>query len=77
MDTLYTEHLHGRFGACVLEQLGSTDERQTARFNRVGRHHVKMDFKRVPVGIQKFRRLEGESEDAEGRRVGHPLRDTG
>ena len=73
VDTIHTEHLHGRFGAYVLERLGSTDERQVQRFRRVGRRHVKIDFERVPVGIQKYRLLEGEPEDAEGWRVGHPL----
>ena len=73
VDTIHTEHLHGRFGAYVLERRGSTDERQVQRFRRVGRRHVKIDFERVPVGIQKYRLLEGEPEDAEGWRVGHPL----
>ena len=73
VDTIHTEHLHGRFGAYVLERLKSTDQRQIQRFRRVGRRHVKIDFERVPVGIQKYRLLEGEPEDAEGWRVGHPL----
>lgn len=73
MDTIHTEYLHGRFGAYALERLGSTDERQIQRFKRVGRHHVKIDFARVDVGIQKYRLIEGEPEESQGWQVGHPL----
>jgi 5,5'-dehydrodivanillate O-demethylase len=73
VDTVHVEWGHGRFGHYALERKGITDPRSHARFDSIGRRHVKFDFKRTEYGIQKLRLREGESEDAEGWRIGHPL----
>ena len=74
VDTMHTEFAHGRFGFYSLERLGISDPRQLERFKRISRHHVKIDFKEIPTGIQKFRLLEGEKEEeSEGWRTGHPM----
>jgi 5,5'-dehydrodivanillate O-demethylase len=73
VDTVHIEWAHSRMGLYALELQGNTDPRYHARFARMGRRHTKIDFTRTDIGIQKHRLLEGESEDAEGWRVGHPL----
>ena len=73
VDTVHIEWSHGRFGHYSLERKGITDPRTHARFDLIGRKHTKIDFKRTEYGIQKLRLREGETEDAEGWRVGHPL----
>jgi 5,5'-dehydrodivanillate O-demethylase len=73
VDSVHVEWGHGRLGRYAVERKGITDPRTIERFNGVSRRHVKIDFKRVEFGIQKFRLMEGESEDAEGWRVGHPM----
>jgi 5,5'-dehydrodivanillate O-demethylase len=73
VDTVHVEWGHGQYGLFALERQGITDPRSIARFENIGRKHVKIDFKRVDVGIQKLRLREGESEDAEGWTTGHPL----
>jgi 5,5'-dehydrodivanillate O-demethylase len=60
-------------GQYALERTGNKDPEAVARFKRIGRRHVKIDFKPTDIGIQKFRLIEGESEESEGWRVGHPL----
>ena len=73
VDTVHTEWAHGRFGLYACERKGITDPQTISRFKRISRHHVKINFERVPVGIQKYRLVEGESEDSEAWRTGHPL----
>jgi len=73
VDTIHVEWAHGRAGLYALERQGNTDPMAIERFERIGRRHVKIDFKHVDVGIQKLRLREGETEDAEGWSVGHPL----
>jgi 5,5'-dehydrodivanillate O-demethylase len=73
VDTVHIEWGHGRFGHYAAERKGITDPRTIKRFDLIGRRHTKIDFKRMPYGIQKLRLREGETEDAEGWRVGHPL----
>lgn len=73
VDTVHTEFAHGRFGLYAMERLGLTDPEMIKRFQRISRPHKKIDFKRVEMGIQKFRLVEGETEESEGWRVGHPL----
>jgi 5,5'-dehydrodivanillate O-demethylase oxygenase subunit len=73
VDTVHTEWVHGRLGQYALERKGVTDPRKISQAERFRRHHVKFDFAPVEVGIQKLRLVEGESEDAENWRVGHPM----
>lgn len=73
VDTVHIEWGHGRFGHYAAERKGITDPRTHARFDLIGRRHTRIDFKRTEYGIQKLRLREGEMEDAEGWRVGHPL----
>jgi 5,5'-dehydrodivanillate O-demethylase len=73
VDTVHTEFAHGHFGLYAMERLGMTDPEMIKRFQRISRPHKKIDFKRVDIGIQKFRLVEGETEESEGWRTGHPL----
>jgi 5,5'-dehydrodivanillate O-demethylase len=70
---VHVEWGHGRFGRYAVERRGITDPQTIQRFQAVSRKHVKIDFKRNEYGIQKYRLMEGETEDAEGWRVGHPM----
>jgi len=73
VDTVHTEWAHGRFGLYACERKGIDDPETIARFKRISRHHVKINFAPVPIGIQKYRLVEGENEDTEAWRVGHPM----
>lgn len=74
VDTVHTEYMHGMFGIYSLERLGNADSWLQSHFQRfVDRHHLKIDFKRVPVGIQKYRLTEGQTEEAESWTIGHPM----
>ncbi len=73
VDTVHTEWAHGRQGLYVLERKGTDNDEAARRYERIGRPHVRFDFKRVPIGIQKFRMQEGDSEESEGWRTGHPM----
>ncbi len=73
VDTVHTEWAHGRLAQYAIERKGITDPRRISQAERFRRHHLKFDFAPVEVGIQKFRLREGESEDADGWRVGHPM----
>jgi len=73
VDTVHTEWAHGRLGRYAVERKGITDPQIIRRFDRISRHHTKIDFTNVEVGIQKHRLVEGETEDAEAWRVGHPM----
>jgi 5,5'-dehydrodivanillate O-demethylase len=74
VDTVHVEWCHGRFGLYALErQAGTADPRAIKRFERIGLRHTKIDFEQTDIGIQKYRLREGETEDAEGWRTGHPL----
>jgi len=73
VDTRHVEWAHGRFGLYALERNKNSDPRAAQRFERIGQRHTKIDFEKTDIGIQKYRLREGESEDAEGWRTGHPL----
>lgn len=73
VDTVHVEWGHGQYGLYALELQGETDPRARQRFHNIGRKHVKIDFKRTQIGIQKLRLREGEQEDEEGWVTGHPL----
>ena len=73
VDTVHTSYAHGRFGLYAVERLGITDPRKINQFQRISRPHKKIAFDRVEVGIQKRRLVEGESEDTQQWKTGHPL----
>jgi 5,5'-dehydrodivanillate O-demethylase len=74
VDTVLVEWMHGAFLEYAIERKGITGEaaeRQVATFRR---HHIKIDFARNDVGIQKYRLREGEDEKTSPSWTeGHPL----
>ncbi len=74
VDTVHVEWTHGRLGKYALERQGNTDQRQVERYDRIGKKHVKIDFRLTEFGIQKLRLREGDDEKtAQGWITGHPL----
>ena len=74
VDTVHTEYMHGHFGVYTLKHLGIDDPRVVTKFQRfVDRHHLKIDFKPVKYGIQKYRLTKGQTEDAGSWTTGHPM----
>ena len=73
VDTVHTEWAHGRFGLYACERLDIQDEELWKRFRRFTRHHLKIDFVPSERGIIKRRLQEGQTEDAESWRTGHPM----
>ena len=65
VDPVHSEWLHGHFQEFVEEQRG-------VRYS-FSRRHLKIAFDEVPYGIIKRRLKEGQSEDCDDWRVGHPL----
>jgi 5,5'-dehydrodivanillate O-demethylase len=65
-DPTHVEWLHGRYFNYQLERKG---EPLTA----LGGHHVKLGFDLVDYGIIKRRLREGQSEDSDDWRIGHPV----
>jgi 5,5'-dehydrodivanillate O-demethylase len=65
LDPVHTEWLHGKLHEFLKEGSG---EKVT-----ISRHHVKIDFTEWEYGIYKHRLLEGQSEDADDWRIGHPI----
>ena len=65
LDPVHTEWLHGKQYEFIKEKEG---ERVA-----ISRRHLKIDFKEFPFGITKHRLLEGQSEESDDWRVGHPV----
>jgi 5,5'-dehydrodivanillate O-demethylase len=65
-DPVHFEFLHATYGNYVREKLGLPPGMVPAK-------HVKIAFDLFPYGIMKRRLLEGESEEADEWRIGHPL----
>jgi 5,5'-dehydrodivanillate O-demethylase len=65
VDPVHTEWLHGHLYEFLKEQEGHKVA--------ISRHHVKIAFDEFPYGITKRRLLEGQSEDTDDWRVGHPM----
>ncbi|MGZ3410452.1 MAG: Rieske 2Fe-2S domain-containing protein [Xanthobacteraceae bacterium] len=65
LDPVHTEWLHGKLYEFMKEGEGV----KTA----ISRHHVKIAFDEFEYGIVKRRLLEGQSEDADDWRIGHPI----
>src|SRR5262245_9731642 len=67
VDPHHVEWLHGRYFRSIQERRGLPVART------FGRRHVKIAFDQFEHGIIKRRLLEGQSEDDDDWRVGHPL----
>jgi 5,5'-dehydrodivanillate O-demethylase oxygenase subunit len=67
LDPIHTEWLHGHYHAYVTGLKGKTQE---VAFQR---EHKKIDFDAFEYGIVKRRLLEGQSEDSDDWRIGHPV----
>jgi len=72
VDSVHTSFCHGRLGKYVLERLGITDPRRSTVYQRMSARQT-IAFERVEIGIQKYRRREGQPEEVESWRTGHPL----
>ncbi|GAB7389128.1 aromatic ring-hydroxylating dioxygenase subunit alpha [Bacillaceae bacterium] len=68
LDPVHLEWLHGRYFEYVFERQG----RKVEKWN-ISKHHVKIGFDEFEYGIIKRRVLEGQTEDCEDWRVGHPV----
>jgi 5,5'-dehydrodivanillate O-demethylase len=66
LDPVHFEHLHALFGNYVMKKLGQPPAMHPAR-------HIKIEFDLFEHGIYKRRLLEGEPEDCDDWRVGHPI----
>lgn len=67
-DPVHLEWLHGRYFEYVFEQ----QHRPVDRW-KISKHHIKIGFDRFEYGIIKRRVLEGQTEECEDWRVGHPV----
>jgi 5,5'-dehydrodivanillate O-demethylase len=65
LDPVHTEWLHGKLHEFAREATGE-------KF-AISTHHVKIGFTEFPFGVYKRRLMEGQTEDAEDWRVGHPV----
>lgn len=63
VDPIHAEWLHGRYAQQVSPQ----------KEIGLSRHHLKIGFDKFEYGIVKRRLLEGQSEDVDDWRIGHPL----
>jgi 5,5'-dehydrodivanillate O-demethylase len=78
LDPVHFEWLHNYWGSYVLGMEKPPEERQEWKErmqseNARGRHEVKVGFDRFEYGIIKRRLLEGDTEDNEWWRIGHPV----
>ncbi len=67
-DPVHTEWLHGHLAEFVAEQKTGIKPSYA-----ISRHHVKIAFDEFEYGLYKRRLYEGQSEDADDWRVGHPV----
>jgi 5,5'-dehydrodivanillate O-demethylase len=65
MDPVHAEWLHGHLQEHVEEQAGHK--------YTMSRHHLAIDFTEFEYGVYKKRLLEGQPEDSDDWRVGHPV----
>src|SRR5665213_1781430 len=65
LDPVHTEWLHGHLQEFIEEEAG-------AKY-AISRHHVNIGFDEFEYGIYKRRLLEGQSENSDDWRVGHPV----
>jgi 5,5'-dehydrodivanillate O-demethylase len=67
MDPVHTEWLHGHFHEYKLEQAGQDKN------DAFQRKHLKINFDLFEHGLIKRRLLQGQSEDSDDWKVGHPV----
>ncbi|WP_134704231.1 aromatic ring-hydroxylating dioxygenase subunit alpha [Ammoniphilus sp. YIM 78166] len=67
MDPIHTEWLHGHYNAYILERDGKSLE------DAFQRKHNKIEFDAFEYGIVKRRLLEGQTEESDDWRIGHPV----
>jgi 5,5'-dehydrodivanillate O-demethylase len=67
-DPVHTEWLHGHLQEFIEEQRDGIKPSFA-----ISRHHVKIAFEEFEFGLYKRRLYEGQSEDADDWRVGHPV----
>jgi 5,5'-dehydrodivanillate O-demethylase oxygenase subunit len=67
-DPVHTEWLHGHLAEFVEEQRSGIKPSFA-----ISRHHVKIAFDEFEFGLYKRRLYEGQSEDADDWKVGHPV----
>jgi 5,5'-dehydrodivanillate O-demethylase len=65
-DPTHFEHLHAHYGNYYNARHGKSAAMNPAR-------HIKIDFDMFEYGIYKRRLLEGEPEDSDDWRIGHPV----
>jgi len=68
LDPVHTEWLHGHLQEWIEEQRDGVKPRYA-----ISRHHVNIAFEEFRYGIYKRRLMEGQSEDVDDWRVGHPV----
>jgi 5,5'-dehydrodivanillate O-demethylase oxygenase subunit len=68
LDPVHTEWLHGHLQEWIEEQRDGSKPKYA-----ISRHHVKIAFEEFEYGIYKRRLMEGQSEDVDDWRVGHPV----
>ena len=68
LDPVHTEWLHGHLQEWIEEQRDGVKPKYA-----LSRHHVKIAFEEFEYGIYKRRLMEGQSEDVDDWRVGHPV----
>ena len=68
LDPVHTEWLHGHLQEWVEEQRDGIKPKYA-----ISRHHVDIAFAECEYGIFKRRLMEGQSEDSDDWRVGHPV----
>lgn len=66
LDPVHLEYLHGTF-------MNYAQQRWGRGATAAVKHHLKIDFDVFEYGIMKRRLLEGQSEDVDDWRVGHPI----
>jgi 5,5'-dehydrodivanillate O-demethylase len=68
LDPVHTEWLHGHLQEWIEEQRDGVKPNYA-----ISRHHVNIAFEEFEYGIYKRRLMEGQSEDVDDWRVGHPV----
>ena len=75
MDPVHFQWLHRYWGGLAISRKRPPEERE--QFERAalrkGRRHLKVGFDRFEYGIVKRRLMEGETEEDEYWRIGHPI----
>jgi 5,5'-dehydrodivanillate O-demethylase len=66
LDPVHLEYLHGKYTNYRMKLDGKPPAAKI-------RHHEKIRFEVFEYGISKFRLLEGDSEDSDEWRIGHPI----